>query len=250
MMAAAMNGHTAVVEALLAKGANVQSRRRRGRDRRCAMRQPAATLTSSTCCRRRGQPGAKSELTAGGGRLPRRRRHSCCSTRAVTSRPRVMAVRCCSWPPRAAAWDTVRPLLEKGADVQREGRRPAKTALMVSALAGSREIVQMLLDHGADPNAMDELERTALMFASLSRQDEVRRAAATEEREATGPGDVAGGGEPDAARPINPCRETTRPMDATCRRRSRGATCRPGRAGWRWSVRIRTRATRRRSCTG
>jgi ankyrin repeat protein len=44
---------------------------------------------------------------------------------------------------------------------------------MDAANAGSADLVLLLLAAGADPNAMDDLERTPLMFAELSRVDEV-----------------------------------------------------------------------------
>jgi ankyrin repeat protein len=44
---------------------------------------------------------------------------------------------------------------------------------MEAAAAGSIDVVRFLLDKGADPDAMDNLERTAVMFAELSRQEDV-----------------------------------------------------------------------------
>jgi Raf kinase inhibitor-like YbhB/YbcL family protein len=119
-----------------------------------------------------GGAWSEAELTLAGGRLSRRRRQAAARQGLATSRPRAEGRSLLLLAAAGGCVDTVRPLLEKGADVNAKDGA-GKTALMVAALAGSREIVQMLLDHGADPNVMDELERTALMFASLSRQDEV-----------------------------------------------------------------------------
>jgi hypothetical protein len=121
---------------------------------------------------------------------------------------------------------------------------------MVASLAGSRDLVQMLLDHGADPNTMDELERTALMFASLSRQDEV--VALLEKKTSggqTGPASLAVE-RPRRSKPINGAagvhsRRTQHVAAAhVAQRAGRDA------ASWRWSAKIRMRAARRRSCIG
>jgi ankyrin repeat protein len=72
-----------------------------------------------------------------------------------------------AWLRRAAANGhdaTVKLLLEKGADVNATDK-PQKTALMGAASFGHSTTVRLLLDKGGDVNATDKSQRTALMGA-------------------------------------------------------------------------------------
>ncbi|MDP6353429.1 MAG: ankyrin repeat domain-containing protein [Alphaproteobacteria bacterium] len=78
------------------------------------------------------------------------------------------------WTPLvwAAAYlhvDTVRVLIESGADLEAIGRagKNSGTALMWAAKKrGSRDLVELLLDSGAEVDGVDQYGRTALMMAA------------------------------------------------------------------------------------
>jgi ankyrin repeat protein len=57
-------------------------------------------------------------------------------------------------------------LLENGAEVDVQGNKQGATALILAAGWGNVELVQMLLDHGADPSVTDRFGQTARMAAS------------------------------------------------------------------------------------
>ena len=61
--------------------------------------------------------------------------------------------------------DVVQILLEAGADVSAQDKN-GKTALMWSAQMGRDEVVRTLLENGADVNAKTKLLAGALMFAA------------------------------------------------------------------------------------
>ena len=63
--------------------------------------------------------------------------------------------------------DVVRILLEHGADVNAKEDIFGTTCLMEAARVGSVPIVKLLLQHGADVNAMEDTGFTALTEASL-----------------------------------------------------------------------------------
>lgn len=58
-----------------------------------------------------------------------------------------------------------RALLAKGADVNAKNKNDG-TALMAAAKNGHNEVVQVLLSKGADVNAENKYGRTALMYAT------------------------------------------------------------------------------------
>ena len=62
--------------------------------------------------------------------------------------------------------DTVKALLEKGADVSAKDKVYVATPLMHAAMGGHTGIVQALLEKGADINAKNKHHRTALMIAA------------------------------------------------------------------------------------
>jgi hypothetical protein len=65
---------------------------------------------------------------------------------------------------RSGQTDTVKTLLEQGADVKAKDN-DGLTALMDAATAGQTDTVKTLLEQGADVNAKDIYGMTALMFA-------------------------------------------------------------------------------------
>jgi hypothetical protein len=68
-----------------------------------------------------------------------------------------------------SAGDTksVLAILSRGADVNGKSPDNGGTALMLAAMGGKREMAELLLDNGADVNAMSRDGNTALMFAVL-----------------------------------------------------------------------------------
>lgn len=63
-----------------------------------------------------------------------------------------------------------RKLIAKGANVNWTGKSGAETALMLAASAGSREIVELLLLHGANKQLVDSNGWTAYDYALKSGQ--------------------------------------------------------------------------------
>lgn len=61
--------------------------------------------------------------------------------------------------------ETVKLLLTKGAEVDLQGKLEGFTALMTAAAEGQLDVVQHLLDHGADRGLEDKDGDTALNFA-------------------------------------------------------------------------------------
>ena len=64
--------------------------------------------------------------------------------------------------------EIVNILLDKGADVNTQGWGSRGNALEAASRNGHTEIVKILLDQGADMNAMDEIYENALEAASLN----------------------------------------------------------------------------------
>lgn len=62
--------------------------------------------------------------------------------------------------------ETLKALIEKGADVNAKDEFCNRTALMYASFNGYLEIVKYLIDKGADINAKDDSNITALMWAS------------------------------------------------------------------------------------
>jgi ankyrin repeat protein len=64
--------------------------------------------------------------------------------------------------------EIARELIERGADVNAAARNPQKVAAIhAAATTGNREMVQMLLDRGADPNQRQQAGYVALHTAAL-----------------------------------------------------------------------------------
>ena len=74
---------------------------------------------------------------------------------------------------RRQDWPEVQRLIAKGADVNSKDKKYGNTALMWASYNGNVEIVQALIDKGADINANSNPGRTALMWASISGHKEV-----------------------------------------------------------------------------
>ena len=69
--------------------------------------------------------------------------------------------------------DTVKALIEKGADVDAEERDSQETPIHEAVECGNIDIVRLLLDHGADVNARNVCDETPLHFAAWSRSLEM-----------------------------------------------------------------------------
>jgi ankyrin repeat protein len=59
----------------------------------------------------------------------------------------------------------LKPLLERGADVNVQGGDFGRTALLMATTTGREDVVKLLLDKGADPSATDRLGNTPLRWA-------------------------------------------------------------------------------------
>ncbi len=67
--------------------------------------------------------------------------------------------------------EIARMLIERGADVAAPARNPMKVApVHAAATQGDREMMQLLLDHGADPNAVQQMDYVPL-HSSAGRGD-------------------------------------------------------------------------------
>jgi len=67
---------------------------------------------------------------------------------------------------RSGKLDTIKQLLDRGADVNAKGSTSGHTALMAAVLGNHRDAAQLLLERGADINASTEDGMTALLFAA------------------------------------------------------------------------------------
>jgi hypothetical protein len=89
--------------------------------------------------------------------------------RTLTANPELLS--------RAAAlqrWDAVRLLVELGFGVNVASSPPAPSPLHYAAGAGELDVVRLLLDHGADPRAIDpSFQQTPLGWAGFFRRDDV-----------------------------------------------------------------------------
>ncbi len=63
-------------------------------------------------------------------------------------------------------YECVKLLLELGANVQMRETRKGLSALKFALARGYEDVARLLLDHGADPNETDNLNRTPLIFAA------------------------------------------------------------------------------------
>jgi ankyrin repeat protein len=68
------------------------------------------------------------------------------------------------WAARYGHTETIKLLLEKGADVNRENRH-GNTALLFAAYEGSTEMVKLLLEAGANVNATNGEDASVLSYA-------------------------------------------------------------------------------------
>lgn len=69
--------------------------------------------------------------------------------------------------------DLVRLMLNRGADANLQGGRPKRCALSISAAIGHYEIVELLLDHGAEIDSADNLFPSPLLAAVTNLRYEV-----------------------------------------------------------------------------
>lgn len=81
----------------------------------------------------------------------------------------------CALATMNSAYDVVKALLEKGSDVNARSQDGTTPLMNAAGGFGDASIVKLLLDHGADPMAKDNLGKTALSLARQSnRPDKVR----------------------------------------------------------------------------
>ena len=71
------------------------------------------------------------------------------------------------WAANTGQTETVKLLLEKGADIGATEKERGMTALMTAAMMGQTDTVKLLLDSGADLEKTDVHGRNALMLAAL-----------------------------------------------------------------------------------
>ena len=155
---AAGNGNAAIIDQLLKGGANPNGAVRAGetplmlaaRTGRCRRGEGAAERRRKD--RREGNLERTNGADVGGGRGARAGRASAdrssgpTSARGPTAAQRHSCLRC-----GAAIWLRVRALLAAGADVK-EARPDGATPLLVAVINGHEDLVDLLLDKGADPN--------------------------------------------------------------------------------------------------
>jgi ankyrin repeat protein len=76
---------------------------------------------------------------------------------------------------RAGRLEIVQLLLDQGAEGNAKDRKFEDTLLIKAALAGDADAVKFLIDKGAEINAKDSEGRTALSYAKQSRKKTFRR---------------------------------------------------------------------------
>jgi ankyrin repeat protein len=77
-------------------------------------------------------------------------------------------------------------LLENGAEVNVQSKKAGITALMLASVSNNIDLVEALLDQGADPSALDRLGRSAFFLADKKGNSEVAKLLENHEK-ASGP---------------------------------------------------------------
>src|SRR4029453_159308 len=72
--------------------------------------------------------------------------------------PQEMLQQQLSWAAKYNQFERARLLIDHGVDVNRPDSRFNRTPLELATLHGNRKIAELLLDHGAQPVALDEVD--------------------------------------------------------------------------------------------